>query len=262
MTATAWNAKDYARNSAGQARFAHELIDRLALRAGQSVLDIGCGDGKITREIARLVYPAQVVGIDSSAAMITFADNNHRTNNLNFFHMDAMAIDLTESFDVAFSNAVLHWVPDHIAVLRGVKRVLKPGGKILFQMGGAGNAADIIRVINEVTQQKSWREYFVDFKLPYYFYDISDYENFLSQGDFKKIRIELLDKEMQFENPEGLQGWLRSAWFPVTDCVPEERRQNLLSEIVSAYCQSCSIGMAKGSITVAMKRLEVEAVCS
>lgn len=254
-----WNATDYAHNSGGQARFAFELLDKLQLRPHQSVLDIGCGDGKITQQIAASVAPALVVGIDSSEAMIDYAHQHHRADNLQFYCMDATAIVLPQQFDIVFSNAALHWVADHPAVLRGLASVLKTGGKLLFQMGGAGNAAELIPVIEHIQCQETWRKYFVDFRWPYYFPAPSDYREYLQQCGFVARRVELIDKNMEFATHADFAGWLRSAWFPITDCAPNHLRNILLEEIVTGYCDRHPEHVRGEAVVVRMKRLEVAA---
>ena len=118
-----WNAEDYAKNSSAQLKWAQELIEKLALQGGESVLDIGCGDGKITSQLALAADNGNVVGIDQSEEMIRLASERFpsaKYPNLSFLCMDATGISLSRKFDVGFSNAALHWVKDHAKALRGV----------------------------------------------------------------------------------------------------------------------------------------------
>ncbi|HSY18998.1 MAG TPA: class I SAM-dependent methyltransferase [Candidatus Acidoferrales bacterium] len=129
-----WNAADYAANSTVQQSWARELIARLKLRGNEHVLDVGCGDGKVTAEIARAVPHGTVTGIDASAEMLKFAKKMFpaaKVPNLKFKASDARKIEFKEKFDVVFSNAALHWVDDHEAFLRGVSAALKPGGRLV-----------------------------------------------------------------------------------------------------------------------------------
>jgi trans-aconitate methyltransferase len=122
-----WNAEDYSKSSSGQFKWGKELIDKLDLKGSESVLDIGCGDGKITAAIAGIVNKGSAIGIDSSKEMIDFAKQSYPADqytNLYFRLLDATELDYTEEFDVVYSNAALHWVKDHVAVLNGIKRGL------------------------------------------------------------------------------------------------------------------------------------------
>jgi len=256
-----WNANDYANNSSAQFEWAKQLIGKLHLNGNEHLLDIGCGDGKITYQLAMLLKTGTTVGIDASASMIKLAKQNYpkaQYPNLSFLQMSATAISLAQQFDMAFSNAALHWINNHVSVLNGVYNHLNKNGKILFQMGGRGNASDIVSVITEVMNLPKWQNYFQDFSFPYSFYGIEEYETWLPENGFKPIRIELIPKDMQHQGKTGLKGWLRTTWFPYTDQLPEEYRDEFLSEVVEIYTNQYPID-SKGRTHVKMVRLEVEA---
>src|SRR3954469_23388749 len=163
---TNWNPEDYHHNSSEQRKWARELIAKLHLAGHELVLDLGCGDGKVTAEIARQVSRGKVVGVDVSRDMVEFARTNFPTSaspNLSFTHADASALQFSDAFDVVFSNAALHWIRDHRPVLHGISRALKPGGRTLLQMGGRGNAADVLAVIEGITMEPRWRKFFGEF---------------------------------------------------------------------------------------------------
>lgn len=257
-----WDADDYAKNSSAQLQWAQELITKLALSGSESVLDIGCGDGKISAQIARAVSGGRALGIDLSDSMIRFASRQHpRTANpnLSFQQMNAADIRLPERFDIAFSNAALHWVENHVAMLHGVHGALNSGGKILFQMGGYGAVADVLNAIREVMRQPRWLHYFEGFTSPYHFYGPEEYEKWLSECGFRPQRVELIEKDMQHRGVEGLTGWLRTTWFPYTDCVPGELREIFLAQVVETYTSAFPLDAA-GNTHVEMVRLEVEGV--
>lgn len=254
-----WNADDYQKNSSAQSKWAHELISKLSLRGNESLLDIGCGDGKITDEIAKQIANGKVVGIDYSSDMIQLATNHFKRPNLSFYVMNAMEICLDKKFDVAFSNAALHWIKDHRAVLRTLKKHLNPDSRILFQMGGFGNAQDIVDVVESVMDDDIWSGYFKGFEFPYHFYKVEDYETWLPQTGFQSKRIELISKDMVHSDRNGLKGWLRTTWFPYTDPLPETKRDAFLEQVLDKYLQLNSPD-SHGQTHVKMVRLEVEAV--
>lgn len=256
-----WNADDYAKNSSAQLGWAEELLAKLALKGNESVLDIGCGDGKITARIAQRVKDGYVFGIDSSANMIQHACKQFPVTeypNLFFRHMDATQIHLLEKFDLAFSNATLHWVKEQNAVLSGVHRCVRSGGKLLFQMGGQGNAAEIFTTLQGIIDHPRWQRYFQAFKPPYHFYGPEEYKRWLVQNGFRPVRVELLLKDMQHKGAEGVKGWLRTTWFPYTDRLPVELREIFLEEIVERYAAIHPID-SMGNTHINMVRLEVEA---
>jgi trans-aconitate 2-methyltransferase len=256
-----WNATDYAENSSAQLAWAQELIDKLALNGDEALLDIGCGDGKISARIARALPRGRVHGIDLSADMIQLARgkfDGRSHPNLRFQQMDAARIQLARGFDVVFSTAALHWVADHPAVLKGVQACLKPGGRLLFQMGGRGNAAEVYDALLEVVQTSAWGPYLENFAFPYHFLTPEDYEGWLPAHGFRLNRAELIPKDMQHQGPDGFKGWLRTTWFPYTDRLPEDRRDAFLDAVVDRYLAAHPVD-AEGRTHVKMVRLEIEA---
>ncbi len=256
-----WNAEDYKENSKFQMKWGEELIGKLNLQSKDSVIDIGCGDGKISAMISKIAVSGKTLGIDSSENMVKLASvsfPNEQYQNLTFAKMDAAEIKLNEKFDAAFSNACLHWVKDHDMVLKGVRSCLKKNGKILFQMGGSGNAQDVTDSFSEVMKKNEWKNYFNGFMTPYCFYGMEHYEKWLPENDFKTVRIELIPKDMVYSNKDAFKGWLRTTWFPYTDPLPETLREDFLSDIVKTYKINNNAGKLE-NILVKMIRLEVEA---
>ena len=155
-----WNAADYAANSVVQQTWARELIAKLNLRGDEHILDVGCGDGKVTAEIARAVPRGSVSGIDASAEMIGFARKTFppsEISNLKFQVMRCAENPVSRrKFDLVFSNAALHWVDDHEAILRGAAvgfEARRTAGRFLrrqrqcarrFSRVAAGNAAETL----------------------------------------------------------------------------------------------------------------------
>ncbi len=218
-----WDAADYARNSAAQQGWARELIGKLGLSGSESVLDLGCGDGKVTAEIARRVPGGRVVGVDSSEEMVllsrsAFPASGHP--NLRFQSGDARLLEFEKEFDVVFSNATLHWVKDHRPVLSGAARSLKAGGRILFQMGGRGNGAEIFDVAREMIAREEWGRWFAGFEFPWGFYGSEEYAPWCAAAGLRVLRIELLPRIMMQDGADGLAGWIRTTWMPYTERVP------------------------------------------
>jgi trans-aconitate 2-methyltransferase len=258
----AWNSEDYAAHSEAQFQWAREIITKIHLRGSESVLDIGCGDGKVTALIASLLPAGNVTGIDSSADMIAYAEKRcprSKYSNLSFIRMDATKMSFIEEFDVVFSNAALHWVPDQVSLLRGVRSALKKPGRLFFQMGGKGNARDIIEILEEMVRSDIWKRFFLDFSWPYIFTSPDEYEGWLRIAGLVPKRLELIPKDMTQEGREGLAGWIRTTWMPITGMVPEDQRDHFISEIIEAYIDRHPLDK-DGIVHVPMVRLEVEAL--
>jgi trans-aconitate methyltransferase len=287
---TKWNAADYAANSAVQQAWARELIAKLKLRGDEHILDVGCGDGKVTAEIARAVPRGSVTGGDASRQMISFARKTFHAKkhpNLTFRVMDARQLQsvvgratpcapyhgrtvngahgvtrptsLAGRFDVVFSNAALHWVDDHQAILRGAAAVLKPGGRLIVSCGGNGNAQNVFVALRPVMRLAPWWRFFRKMPKPYFFYAPEDYEKWLPRFGFKSCRIELAPKTVTYNGTKGFAAWLRTTWLPYTQRVPEALREGFIAAVVERYVAKHPADES-GKIHVRMVRLEIDAV--
>ena len=261
MNTYEWNAKDYEQNSQAQQKWAKELIAHLDLRGAEDILDLGCGDGKITVEIAELVSDGSVVGIDNSKQMIELAHQNYSNShpNLSFQVMDARNLIFENCFDIGFSNAVLHWVENHQLVIEGLYKSLRVGGKILLKMGGKGDAKEIIAVMNSVSKSDKWTQNFTDFTFPFTFLGVDDYHTLLNDAGFSIIRVELIPKDMVHDGKEGLKGWIRTTWLPYTTRVPQIQRDEFIEEVANNYLTKVPLD-DDGKCHVSMVMIEVEAL--
>jgi len=256
-----WDPGDYTTQSLNQQQWAQELIQKLALKGNERILDIGCGGGKVTAQIARHVPSGYVVGIDSSEDMVLFAREKFpevKYPNLTFEHIDARELYFNREFDIVFSNAALHWIVGHLSVLNGIKKSLRLSGKVLLQMGGKGNAASVFEVLDELLKDEKWSRYFKDFSFPYGFYSPEEYKVWLDEADFEIKRIELIPKEMKLKGKEGLSGFIRSTWLPYTLRIPEDLRAEFIDSVTENYLEKHNIDK-KGIVHIGMMRLEVEA---
>ncbi|HYG22010.1 MAG TPA: methyltransferase domain-containing protein [Verrucomicrobiae bacterium] len=257
-----WNPGDYAQHSSSQQSWGRKLISRLHLAGDEAVLDIGCGDGKVTAELAAVVPRGAVVGIDASAEMIAFSERafpRAQFPNLSFRVMDARMIELGEQFDVVFSNAALHWVDDHALVFKGIAGCLKPGGRVMISCGGKGNANAVFHALRGVMRLPQFRQYFRRMSPPYFFFSADQYREWLPQLGFSIREVTLADTAMLFESSERFAGWLRTTWLPYTQRVPELQRDAFVADVIERYVREHPAD-AHGRIQVAMVRLELDAI--
>lgn len=257
-----WNAADYAANSVVQQTWALELIARLKLRGDEHILDVGCGDGKITAEIARAVPRGSAMGVDGSPQMIEFAQKKFppaKNPNLEFQVMDARKIKFARQFDYVFSNAVLHWMDNHRAFLRRAASVLRSGGRLIVSCGGKGNAQDVFVALRPEMRLKRWREFFRRMPKPYFFYAPGDYEKWLPRAGFKTLNIQLEPKDATYDGRDGFATWLRTTWLPYTQRVPEHLRGEFIAAVTDRYVAKHPPDDAR-RVHVRMIRLEIDAV--
>ena len=257
-----WNADEYARYSSGQEKWAKELLAKLNLLGHEAVLDLGCGDGRITVEIAKMVKAGSVVGVDNSAEMIKLASEKYpaeKYGNLSFEVMDAKELRFAGKFDAVFSNAAMHWVDDHKKVLEGINRSLKPGGRFLIQTGGTGNAEAAFETISRIAAMEEWQPYLINVKSPYHFFSSEDYNKLIPEAGFKPVRIELLQKDMVHDGIDGFKGFIRTTWLPYTQRIPEDKREKFITETAELYVKKYPAD-GDGKVHIGMVRLEAEAV--
>lgn len=256
MPSPLWNPADYAAHSAVQHAWARELISRLHLRGDEHILDVGCGDGKITAELAHAVPRGSATGIDASAPMIDFARAKFPVQK--FHVMDARSIHLDQKFDLVFSNAALHWVDDHTAFLHAAAGVLRPGGRLIVSCGGNGNGQAMTSVLHAVMRRKRWRDYFRAMPTPYFFYTPEQYRIWLDRAHFQAHRVDLTPKDAFYDGAPGLAAWLRTAWLPYTQSVPEPEREEFINQAAERYV-TLHPPDADGRVAVRMVRLEITA---
>jgi trans-aconitate 2-methyltransferase len=257
-----WDPKNYEKSSNAQLLWAKELLHKLELKGHESVLDVGSGNGKVTAEISKKLTNGSILGIDSSNDMIDYAKKKYPQDqypNLSFEVINVGDMNFNKEFDVVFSNATLHWVIDHENILKRIKNSLKPKGRVLLQMGGKGNASEILEIVDSIINDVKWKKYFKKFTFPYGFYAVKDYQKWVFQSGLKARRIELIPKDMAQKGIEGLASWIRTMWLPYTQKVPEHLRDNFINEVVNRYIIEYPLD-SDGFAHVKMFRLEVFAI--
>ncbi|MCK9595377.1 MAG: methyltransferase domain-containing protein [Candidatus Omnitrophica bacterium] len=252
-----WDAKEYSKNSHNQKRWAEGLLSQIRFRGDETVLDIGCGDGKISCRISELVPRGKVLGIDSSREMIRHARDTFkgRHNNLFFQKKDACRLGFKNKFDVIFSNACFHWIADHDSLLNSAGQALKPGGGLVVQMGAKGNIAGVIKAGDKLRRRKKWRGYFKGFTSPYHFSDPAAFTALLKRHGFKIRAMRTFVRYMEYTNAADFRDSLRTIWMPYSHRAPERLREEFLAETIAQYLKEHPAGK-KGGIRVKMKRLE------
>jgi trans-aconitate 2-methyltransferase len=167
---TEWNAAEYARVSELQKVMAEEALALLDLKGTERVLDVGCGNGRFTAEIAARVPFGSVLGIDPSAAMIAFAVSHFGPalrSNLRFEAADARRLNFRDEFDLVVSFNALHWVPEQGEALGSIRSALKPDGVAQLRLVPAGERKSLENVIEETRLSSRWARYFRTFHDPY-----------------------------------------------------------------------------------------------
>ena len=153
-----WDAATYDRVSTPQVEWAKEVLNRLPLGGGETVLDAGCGSGRVTKMLEDRLPDGHVIAVDASPSMVEKAREALRPD-AEVFVCELTELDLHERCDAAFSNAVFHWIPDHDALFARIHEALRPGGRLIAQCGGAGNIERFHRVMMEVADERPFDEH-------------------------------------------------------------------------------------------------------
>jgi trans-aconitate methyltransferase len=197
----------YREASSHQEEWGTRLIRELELKGNERVLDLGCGDGRLTSRIAGMLPDGSVVGIDSSSGMIAAA-MIHARPNLLFRHQDIFALEETDEYDVIFSNAALHWVHDHNRMLNASYQALRSGGIVRFNFGAEGNCSRLISVLREVMPTGEFRDSFRAFTWPWYMPNVDAYAGLVENIPFCRSKVwgEAIDQ--YFPDVNAMVGWL------------------------------------------------------
>jgi trans-aconitate 2-methyltransferase len=213
--AQTWDASLYDARHSFVYKAAAGLLELLAPQKGEKILDLGCGTGPLTAQIAE--SGAQVQGLDASADMIREAQRNFPA--LDFRVADARTFTVAEPQDAVFSNAVLHWVHPPADAVRAIAAALRPGGRFVAEFGGRGCVARIITAANEALAG-------ADVKRQWFFPSVGEYTPLLEANGFEVRFATLFDRPTPLdEGSEGLRNWLRmfaGAYFSALD---EPRRE-------------------------------------
>jgi trans-aconitate methyltransferase len=215
-----WNPDRYAEHGRFVSDLAAPVIDLLAPLPGERVLDIGCGDGALTAKIA--ARGAEVVGVDTSEEMVKAA----RGRGVDARVLSAEKLEFDSEFDAVFSNAALHWMSDQDAVLRGVRRSLKPGGRFVTEMGGHGNIAAIRVALSAVLRAHGQREMEEN-----HFFTAAEYGAVLESQGFTVERIELIPRATPLKT--GMRAWLETFRAGLLARLPAAEREAVVTETVA-----------------------------
>jgi trans-aconitate methyltransferase len=220
-TTQTWNAAEYAERGRFVADLASEVFELLTAKPGERILDLACGDGALTQKIVSA--GATVVGFDSSPDMIRAA----RALGLDARLGDAQALPFHAEFDAVFSNAALHWMKDQDAVLAGVRRALKPGGRFVAEMGGHGNIAAISVALHAVLRPLG-----VDGDAGQnYFPTPAAYRSRLEHAGFEVRQMQLIPRLTPLP-ASGMLGWLQTFRRGLLEQFPEPQRESILDATV------------------------------
>jgi len=220
VPAQTWDAAVYERNARFVSDLAMPVVELLAPRPGERILDLGCGDGVLTRKLEAM--GCSLVGIDSSPDMVQAA----ATLGLEVSVGSATEMDYRETFDAVFSNAVLHWIPDADRVIRNVHRALRPGGRFVAECGGHRCVETIQQALVAELDRRGHDGWSAN---PWYFPTAEDYGERLTRAGFEVEYIAVIPRPTRL--PGDISGFLETFARSFTSVLPAGERQAYLDDV-------------------------------
>ena len=217
---SSWDPRLYGSTARFVSDLGATLVDMLDPKPGERVLDLGCGDGALTQQLAERA--ADVLGVDASEAMVAEA----RSRGLRAEVAGAYELDFEAEFDGALSNAAMHWMKRPDEVIRRVHRALRPGGRFVGEFGGYGNVNAVCAGLRKALARRG-----VDFDslYPWYFPTVKEYRGRLEAHGFAVEHIELFDRPTPI--PGDVAEWLANFGETFLKAIPETDRPALLDEV-------------------------------
>jgi len=229
-----WDAATYDEVSDPQFEWGMEVLERLELRGNEVVVDAGCGSGRVTEQLVERLSNGRVIAVDGSAAMVEKA-KERLGERADYLVSDLTELELPEPVDMVFSTATLHWIPDHDALFRQLRGVLKPGGRLVAQCGGKGNVATHTQAIAAVASDPDYAQHLTQAKGLWNFSSPEETEPRLAGAGFSDVRCWLQPKPVQPSRP--LEFISTVTLGPVLDQLPEEKRQPFAEAVLAQEAQ-------------------------
>lgn len=228
-----FDGKKYEKASTHQKEWGNKLISELGLKGNERVLDLGCGDGALTAQIAELLPEGEVVGVDSSQGMIDIAATKEQSN-LRFLRLDINRLDYENQFDVVFSNATLHWIKDHQRLLQNAHRALRADGHIRFNFAGDGNCSHFFAVMRDAIALNEFRSFFAEFDWPWYMPSVDEYDALAKSSGLHDIRVWGENADRFFPDAETMIRWVdQPSLVPFLPLVPDPVKTSFREFVVN-----------------------------
>lgn len=219
-----WNATLYDQNHSFVSEYGNDLIELLAPKPGEKILDLGCGTG----DLAKKLYDGgvSVTGVDNSKNMIAEALSKYP--QIRFLVRDATSLGYSAEFDAVFSNATLHWIKQPNQALNSIFQSLKPNGRFVAEFGGKGNVQTITEeVIHQLTEEGIG--YNPD-QFPWYFPSIGEYTSLMEKAGFKVVFAQHFDRPTPLNGENGLKNWIEMFGGYMFEKVDEDKKQLIIAE--------------------------------
>jgi trans-aconitate 2-methyltransferase len=182
-----WDAATYDRVSGPQVEWAERVLERLPLRGDETVLDAGCGSGRVTQMLLERLPRGRVLAVDSAPSMVEHAREALDPERSTVLRADLTELVLDAPVDAAFSNAVFHWIADHDALFARLHEALRPGGRLVAQCGGRGNVERFHEAAKAVAREDPYAEHLAGWQGPWNFAGAEETARRLERAGFTDV---------------------------------------------------------------------------
>lgn len=221
-----WNAELYDDKHSFVFQYGESVLELLAVKPGERVLDLGCGTGDLANQMQQ--SGAEVVGIDASPDMVAKAKS--KFPGLDFSVVDATSFHFDKPFDAVFTNATLHWIKNADAVIQNVYNCLKPGGRFVGEFGGKGNNQLMMTAAGAVLKKHGYVK--DNFILPWYYPSTAEYAAKLESGGFRVTYVTHFDRPTLLQDGrDGMIKWFNMFGASIFNQIPVAELQQILNEI-------------------------------
>jgi trans-aconitate 2-methyltransferase len=226
-----WDAATYHRVGTPQARWAERVLERLDLRGDETVLDAGCGSGRVTAMLLERLPDGRVIAVDSSPSMVAAAREALPADRVDTLVCNLVELELDEPVDAVFSNAVFHWILDHDRLFERLHAALRPGGHLVAQCGGEGNIGAFRRRADEVAAREPYAPYLADWTGPWNYASAEATAERLERAGFTEIETWLQPWDV---TPPESATYLRTVCLhPHTGRLPDDLRDAYIADVLA-----------------------------
>lgn len=229
-----WDGAEYSQNSSVQFETAIKFLHEQRFEGNESVLDVGCGDGKITHEIALLVAKGQVLGVDASPNMLKVAEQKFQRDNVKFQLEDAQTLPFNSQFEVVTTFFCLQWVPNKLAAFNGIVKSLKKEGRVIAIFP---TVARLSEITNEVMNSSRWKKYFVNFGDPLITARDIQYDVYATQAGLTITQYKIEPIKTSFPSKKAIYAWLYAVTPHLIKLPTAQEKQDFIEDAIDIHLQ-------------------------
>jgi len=241
-----WKAEEYDHQAAPHEEWSDQILARLNLTGDETVLDAGCGTGRLTKRLVERVPNGCVIGVDASAAMLAKA-REHLGEDADLRQADLTQLDFEEKVDAVYSSAVFHWIQDHEALFRSLRGVMRPGAALEAQCGGQGNIAEIDRALDALSGDERFAPYLRGDTNATNFASVGDTESRLAEAGFSDVRVWTQPWPVRPKDPHGYVSTVILPWH--LDRLPEELHKSFIRAVLETAPRPLTVNYVRLNIS-------------